>query len=68
MKVNIDVCISTQDDKQRWLLSTLWPSHQEMSEEGRRSLEPGEQLFLRKSGKISLLQEHYPEGELGGRK
>lgn len=41
--------ISPKADKQRWPLSTLWPSHLVTSGGGRRSLEREEQLSLRKS-------------------
>ena len=45
--------IYPQADKQKWPLSTLWPSHLVMFEGGRRNLEQEEQLCLKKSGKIS---------------
>ena len=45
--------ISPKADKQKWLLSTLWPSHLVMFEGGRRNLEQEEQLCLKKSGKTS---------------
>lgn len=50
--------ISPKADKQRWPLSTRWPSHLVMFEGGRRSLEREEQLCPRKS---RLSQPHTPQ-------